>query len=109
MVCRACGKTARGPTQPHWIDMDLRDKETGELQECAAFCRFDCMTTWLMRQKTMIDPTKPELDALMLAGQSGGEYLESIQKTDLATLSEAEWTMFLGVVVSKYQHESIPF
>jgi hypothetical protein len=109
MVCRACGKTARGPTQPNWLDMDIRDKDTGELDSCAAFCRFDCMTTWIMRQKTMTDPTKPELDALLLAGQAGGEYLDSINKFNLETLSEEEWTTFLSCVISKYQHESIPF
>jgi hypothetical protein len=109
MVCRACGKRARGPEQPHWLDMDLRDKETGQLDECVAFCRIDCMTTWITRRNKMIDPTKPELDALMLAGEAGGSYLESIGKFDLSVLSQEEWTTFLGCVISKYHDESIPF
>ena len=110
MVCACCGKRARGPVQPHWMDMDLRDKETGQLEECVAFCRVECMTTWISKEtKAVIDPTKPELDALMAAGYAAGDYLDSIQKSDLATLSEDEWTTFLGVVISKYQLESIPF
>jgi hypothetical protein len=109
MVCRACGKQAKGPVQPGWIDMDLRDKETGQLDECVAFCRFDCMTTWIGRQNTMIDPTKPELDALLLAGEAGGQYLESLGRYDLSALSQEEWTTFLSCVISKYQDEKIPF
>jgi hypothetical protein len=109
MWCCACGKTARGPVQPGWIDLVIRDKETGE-NDYRAVCGQKCMEIWLTKEtKIVIDPTKPELDALMQAGYAAGEYLESIRKTDLATLSEGEWTTFLGVVISKYQDESIPF
>jgi hypothetical protein len=109
MVCRACGKTARGPTQPNWIDMDIRDKETGELESCAAFCCANCMTTWIMRQAKMIDPTKVELDVLQCAGQAGGQYLDSIQKFNLETLSEPEWMTFLQAIIGKYEDMRIPF
>jgi hypothetical protein len=109
MVCACCGKRARGPTQPGWLDMDLKDKDTGQLDECVAFCRAECMTTWIIRRNKMVDPTKPELDALMLAGQAGGEYLESLGRYDLSALSEDEWVTFLSCVISKYYDESIPF
>lgn len=109
LVCRTCGKTAKGPIQPHWLDMDIRNPETKELEECAAFCRSECMTTWIGKQITMIDPTKPELDALMLAGEAGGQYLESLGRYDLSALAPDEWITFLSCVISKYQHESIPF
>ena len=40
----------------------------------------------------MIDPTPNEAEAMTVGGQQGGEYLESIGKSDLATLTEtAAW------------------
>lgn len=51
----------------------------------------------------MIDPDPHETAALAAAGPLAGEYLESIGKTDLATLSEGEWLTFLEVVVTAYQ------
>lgn len=109
MECRQCGKRAKGPVQPRWIDIDIRDKNTGALDECVAFCGFNCMTTWLARETKMIDPTKPELDALRLAGEAGGQYLESLGRYDLSVLSPEEWVTFLGCVISKYMDEKIPF
>jgi hypothetical protein len=110
MVCACCGKRARGPTQPHWLDMDLRNKETKELEECVAFCRTECMTTWIMKgTKTMIDPTAVELDILQSAGQAGGEYLDSIGKFNLEMLSEPEWFTFLQTIIGKYEDLKIPF
>jgi hypothetical protein len=109
MVCRTCGKRAKGPVQPRWLDMDIRNTETGELEECAAFCRSECMTTWIMRQTHMIDPTTVELDILQCAGQAGGEYLESIGKFSLEVLSDEEWLTFLQAVIGKYEDMKIPF
>jgi hypothetical protein len=105
MVCRACGKTARGPVQPGWIDMDLRDKDTGELESCVAFCRLECMTTWISKETTVIDPTTRELEAVTLAGYAAGDYLDSIGRSDLATLSEPEWMMFLQSIIGTYQEK----
>jgi len=50
----------------------------------------------------MIDPTPNESEAMTVGGQQGGEYLESIGKTDLATLTETEWDRFLDAVVTGY-------
>ena len=52
----------------------------------------------------MVDADAHEIAAIAAAGPLAGEYLESIGKTDLATLSEAEWLAFLEVVVTAYQH-----
>jgi hypothetical protein len=108
MWCRACGKTATGPTPPHWIDIELRDKETGE-KEYLAVCGHQCMTTWIGKQSTMIDPTLVELDILQEAGRCGGEYLDSIGKFNLETLSEPEWMTFLQTIIGKYEDLKIPF
>lgn len=51
----------------------------------------------------MVDSDAHEIAAIAAAGPLAGEYLESIGKTDLATLSEAEWLTFLEVVVTAYQ------
>ena len=50
----------------------------------------------------MIDPTPNEMQAMSVGGQYGGEYLESIGKSDLATLTETEWDCFLDAVITGY-------
>ncbi len=50
----------------------------------------------------MIDPTPNENAAMAHGGQMGGEYLDSIGKTDLATLTVPEWHCFIEAVVTGY-------
>lgn len=50
----------------------------------------------------MIDPTLNERAAMTEGGMGGGEYLESIGKTDLVTLTQAEWDTFVEVIVTGY-------
>ena len=50
----------------------------------------------------MIDPPPNEAEAMTVGGQQGGEYLESIDKSDLATLTETEWDRFIDAVVTGY-------
>jgi len=50
----------------------------------------------------MIDPTPNEAEAMTVGGQQGGEYLESIGKSDLATLTGTEWDRFIDAVVTGY-------
>ncbi len=50
---------------------------------------------------------KPDLQlheqtALTYGGAAGGQYLDSIGKTDLATLTSDEWQTFLQVVCFEY-------
>jgi len=51
----------------------------------------------------VVDPDEHETAAIAAASPMAGEYLESIGKTDLAALSEAEWLTLLEVVVTAYQ------
>lgn len=51
----------------------------------------------------VIDPNQHEIAALEHAGCCGGEYLESIGKTDLAALDVDEWSQFVDCVVTGYQ------
>ena len=50
----------------------------------------------------MIDPTPNEMQAMTVGGQQGGVYLESLGKSDLATLTETEWDRFIDAVVTGY-------
>ena len=50
----------------------------------------------------MRDATPNEKQAMQNAGNMGGEYLDSIGKTDLASLTQAEWTCFVECVCTGY-------
>ena len=51
----------------------------------------------------MIDPNQHETNALAAACQRGGEYVESLSKTDLATFTAVEWSTLIDVVVTAFQ------
>ena len=50
----------------------------------------------------MIDPTPNEKAAFVHGGELGGEYLDSIGKTDLESLDREEWLTFVEAVVTGY-------
>lgn len=50
----------------------------------------------------MIDPTPNEYAAMTAGGELAGEYLESIGKSDLVTLTEPEWDQFIESMVTGY-------
>lgn len=50
----------------------------------------------------MIDPTKTEIEAMQEGARMGGEYLDSIKKTDLATMSYQEWMTFIEVICTGF-------
>lgn len=62
----------------------------------------------------MIDPNESEQAALQYAAEVGGEYAESLGRTDLALWSAAEWRTLIEVAVTAFQDrlrqiEPIPF
>lgn len=57
----------------------------------------------------MTDPTVDEIKAMEAASAPAGEYLDSIGKTDLATLTYGEWMTFIEVICSAYESNRIPF
>lgn len=64
----------------------------------------------------MVDPTEHELAAMEAASDMAGEYLDSLGKTDLATMDREEWMVLIQCVVSTYgdrlrelKDEDIPF
>jgi len=62
-------------------------------QACSMACLDIIHNYW--RTGEVLNPTHYEKEALAAAGDTGGAYLESIQKTDLAQMSQDEWWMFL--------------
>ncbi len=50
----------------------------------------------------MIDPTPNEKAALANAAQIGGEYLDSLGRTDLSALVTDEWESFIEAVVTSF-------
>ena len=51
----------------------------------------------------MIDPNQHETNALAAACQTGGEYVESLAKTALASFTAVEWSTLIDVVVTAFQ------
>jgi DNA polymerase III epsilon subunit-like protein len=94
--CAACGlRTARGFG---WFD----PRDLASRQHPA--CSMRCMDA-LCRRWGVVDPDEHETAAIEAASPLAGEYLESIGKTDLASLTEAEWLTLLMVVVIAFQNE----
>jgi len=97
-LCAVCHRQPRGFGwfNPHYrLSNPQRDDSRKHL--CSRACQDICH-----RRKGMIDPTPNESEAMTVGGQMGGEYLESIGKSDLATLTETEWDRFLDAVVTGY-------
>jgi hypothetical protein len=61
----------------------------------------------LCRRWGMVDPDEHEIAAIAAASPMAGEYLDSIGKTDLAVLTEAEWLTLLEVIITAYQDELV--
>ena len=53
----------------------------------------------------MVDYTRHEIEAMQAASEPAGAYLESLGKTDLATLSPDEWMTFVETVCLSYHNE----
>jgi hypothetical protein len=97
-LCTTCHRQPRGFG---WFDADYRRTDPRRDTSCKQLCSRACQDICHGR-KGMIDPTPNESEAMTVGGQQGGEYLESIGKTDLATLTETEWDCFLDAVVTGY-------
>ncbi len=94
MRCAICRRDARGfGFAPALVRMD------GPLRK---LCSMRCMHI-TARLKGMIDPNKHEVNALAAASSSGGEYIESIAKTDLTTFTQAEWSTLIDVLITAFQ------
>jgi len=64
------------------------------------FCSMEHMKKWQEWGSDM-DWDSGEDKMLLDAGKAGGQFLESIQQTDLQHLSEEQWLNFLRAVVGR--------
>lgn len=108
MVCDICRRETRGfGFSPRVIRRSGRD---------LWLCSMRCLNI-TTRLEGMIDPNEHEEAALRHAGAAGGEYVESLGRTDLALWSEKEWALLVDVMVTAfqdhlrdaYQHQPVPF
>lgn len=105
-ICAVCHREARG--------FGYNPSIARENGKAGKACSIEHLNI-LKENKGMIDPTQNEIDATMDGGRSGGQYLESIGKTDLVTLTEEEWKTFLLCVTKGYteylatMNDDIPF
>jgi hypothetical protein len=65
-------------------------------------CSYRCLNL-VLGGKIMVDKSPLELSALDNASVMGGEYLESIRKTDLMTMSLGEWMTFVEVICTGWE------
>ena len=97
-LCAVCHREPRGFG---WFDAGFkvldprRDRTRRRL--CSRICQDICH-----RRRGMIDPTPNEQAAMAAGGNAAGEYLESLGKSDLATLSPPEWRQLIEIVVTGY-------
>jgi len=86
MTCFVCQREAR--LLGTWVGPDGR-----------RFCSDRCFNLFL-GGRIMIDKSPVEIAALEHASDLAGEYLESLKKTDLVTLSRGEWMTLVEVIVT---------
>ena len=98
MTCAVCRRQARGFG---WFDArfgagDPR-REASLLWLCSFTCQIICH-----RRRGMIDPTRHERAAMDHAVAMAGEYIESLDRTDLMTWSAAEFDTLIEVIVTAF-------
>jgi len=97
-VCVVCNRAPRG------FGYDPRlARENGKPGWA---CSMRCLDI-IKRTRGMVDATPNEQAAMQEGGAMGGEYLESIGKTDLATLTGDEWTTFVECVITGYHDKLV--
>lgn len=76
-------------------------------------CSDECAKVYIMRPQAL---EHNEKQACLKGGEAAGAYLESIGKTDLATLSPAQWATFCETVffetcadLRRQADDAIPF
>lgn len=65
-------------------------------------CSMTCMDIIAAKEGNMDNPTKHEIGAMRDAAGRGGEFLNNLGKTDLATMDQNEWMQFVESVCTGY-------
>ena len=67
----------------------------------------EILKTWPGGTITMKEPNRFEIEAMYEGAAVGGEYLDTIGKTDLATLTESEYLGFIEKVIRAYEEKCL--
>lgn len=97
-LCPVC---RREPRFHGWFDANLALGNPARDASYRELCSRACQIIFHGR-RGMIDPTPNERASMQHAGRMGGEYLDSIGQTDLASLSDEEWRTFVECVVTGF-------
>jgi len=98
-LCHVCRRQARG--------FGKNPRLAGGIGPVTRYCSMEHMK--------MVDPKPDEIFAMIAASERGGEYLDSVKKTDLATLTNDEWMTFIEAVCTGFteglaiDNNEIPF
>jgi Family of unknown function (DUF6511) len=65
-------------------------------------CSMTCLDILAEKEGKMDNPTKHEIGAMYDAAEKGGEFLNNLGKTDLATMDRNEWMQFIDSVCTGY-------
>ena len=91
----------REPRGLGWFDVRFKisdpQRDRNRRWLCSRACQDICH-----RRRGMIDPTPNEVAAMSAGGEAGGAYLEALAKSDVATLSPAEWRQLIEIIVTGY-------
>ena len=94
MICAVCRREGRG--------FGFAPSLIGIKRPSLSACSMTCLHIIAERKGAMIDPTPNEQAAIRHGGMMGGEVLDSLGRTDLALLSEAEWLTFVEAIITGY-------
>ena len=83
--CPICGRAGG------WATVNIPNQQLGQV--CSATC-----ASIFIRAKGDIHMQQFEKDAVLKGGDMGGQYLDQIGKTDLATLTAEQWAEFCGLI-----------
>lgn len=84
-ACLRCNREAR-----QWV-------ATPGVEYVACFCGDKCR-----ERGEMVDPTEAEIKGMEAGAAAGGEYLDSLGKTDLAMLTPDEYMTFIECVCTGF-------
>ena len=96
-----CGVCRRGARGFGWFDARFALGDPRRVESLRWFCSLTCQDI-CHRRRGMIDPTRYERAAMGHAVATGGEYIESLGRTDLMTWSPEEFAALIEVIVTAF-------